>query len=165
MYRIIKKLFPKGKSILLGFLLLWSIITWIINPPFYKTQNIKIIQIEENYRKSGFNTEHSRNIHYEYTLENQELVNGKFLSYNHPFVKVGKYIKYNVLTSYTYGGKLDLFSTTSFFIFLLFWSYFLLVFIFKIVVSFVSGTKISESDASATVFGILVLLLMMWKFI
>ena len=162
MHKSIKKLFCNGKVFLLGFLLLWSIVTWIINPPFYKTQNIKIIQIEEIYKKSGFKVKHLRKIHYEYILKNGKTVNDKFLSDDLFLVKTGEYVNYNVPTSYKYGGKLYLFSTASFVIFLLFWSYFIIVFIFKKMVFYLRGKKISEIDASATVFGILTIFLLIW---
>jgi hypothetical protein len=155
----------KIKIILMGGLFVYTMGYYIVYPPFFKTQNIKIIQVEKNVRQSGYKTERSYNIHYKYVDMDGELIYGKFLSY-YMNPKVGEYIDYSVRTRPQTGGELNLSkSTASMYVLLFFLLYFILVFLFKRVTFYVIKEEIRESSASAIVFIVLVLILMFWRII
>ncbi len=156
----------KCKVIILVILFFLSLAEWAMHPPFFKDQNIKIVNIEPLIKNtvSGKKRCCGKRFYYIYNTADSETVEGSFDLYTYPMPELNDRIVQNVRTPYSDGGELRILSG-AFIIFLGVSAVFIIAFIFRQFLRVIGLRRLSESSSNAILFAIFVTGLFIFNYI
>lgn len=144
----------KWRIVVIIILFLLSIVDWIIHPPFFKDQNITIVNIETiQSRKDSTNPKYFKRFYYTYNINNGKSIEGHFDLDDFPMPELHQTLVRNVRTPLSEGGELKILSGVffTFFIVVILFTIHYILFIF---LKFVGIKDITQTNVS----GLLIIL-------